>query len=89
MNGVQQERWITKVKQNTSLLLACLLWSIVNVNILRIGLIAHPAYKFLLNLLLSVPIFVVFQKFIFEILVKKYTVRINTYPEERHFYEVL
>ena len=75
-----------KVKRNTLLLLACLVWSAAGFNILRIGLIAYPPYRSVLNLLLSVLIFVVFQKFVFGKLVKKHTARIRSYIEERHFF---
>lgn len=75
-----------KVKRNTLLLLACLVWSAAGFNILRIGLIAYPAYRTVWNYLLSVLVFVVFQIFIFGKLVKKHTARINTYVEERQFF---
>lgn len=64
-----------KVKRNTLLLLACLVWSAAGFNILRIGLLAYPSYRSALNFLLSVLVFAVFQKFIFGKLVK------NTPPE--------
>lgn len=38
-----------KVKRNTLLLLACLVWSAAGFNILRIGLTAYPAYLSVLN----------------------------------------
>ena len=75
-----------KVKRNTLLLLACLVWSAAGFNILRIGLMVYPAYFTVLNCLLSVLVFTVFQKFIFGKLVKKHTARINGYLEERHFF---
>lgn len=75
-----------KVKRNTLLLFACLVWSAAGFNILRIGLIAYPAYFTVLNCLLSVLVFVVFQRFIFGGLVKKHTARINSYLEERLFF---
>ena len=75
-----------KVKRNTLLLLACLVWGAAGFNILRIGLIAYPSYRSVLNVLLSVLVFVVFQKFIFGKLVKKHTARIRSYIEERHFF---
>ncbi len=75
-----------KVKQNTLLLLACLVWSAAGFNILRIGLTVYPAYLTVLNCLLSVLVFAVFQRFIFGKLVKKHTARINAYQEERHFF---
>ena len=75
-----------KVKRNTLLLLACLVWSAAGFNILRIGLMAYPAYLTALNFLLSVLVFAVFQRWIFGKLVKKHTARISAYPEERHFF---
>lgn len=75
-----------KVKRNTLLLLACLVWGAAGFNILRIGLIAYPSYRSVLNVLLSVLVFVVFQKFIFGKLVKKHAARIRSYIEERHFF---
>lgn len=55
-----------KVKRNTLLLLACLVWSAAGFNILRIGLLAYPSYRSVLNFLLSALVFAVFQKFILE-----------------------
>ena len=75
-----------KVKRNTLLLLACLVWSAAGVNILRIGLMSYPAYQSVLNYLLSVLVFAVFQLFVFGKLVKKHTARISGYEEERHFF---
>ena len=75
-----------KVKRNTLLLLACLVWSAAGINILRVGLMAYPAYFTALNFLLSILVFSVFQKFIFGKLVKKHTARISAYLEERHFF---
>ena len=75
-----------KVKRNTLLLLACLVWSAAGFNILRIGLMAYPAYLTVTNYLLSVLVFAVFQRFIFGKLVKKHTDRINSYPDEPHFF---
>lgn len=75
-----------KVKRHTLLLLACLVWSAAGFNILRIGLMAYPAYLTIENYLLSALVFVVFQIFIFGKLVKKHTARISAYQEERHFF---
>ena len=74
-----------KVKRNTLLLFACLVWSAADFNILRIGLISYPPYRSVLNFLLSILVFAVFQKFIFGKLVKKHTTRIRSYKEERHW----
>lgn len=75
-----------KVKRNTLLLLACLVWSAAGFNILRIGLMAYSSYLSAVNFLLSVLVFAVFQRFIFGKLVKKHTSRIISYLEERHFF---
>lgn len=75
-----------KVKRNTLLLLACLVWSTAGFNILRIGLMAYPAYRTVGNYLLSALVFAVFQFFIFGKLVKKHTARISAYREEQHFF---
>lgn len=48
------------VKRNTLLLLACLVWSAAGFNILRIGVLAYPAYVTALNLALSGVVFAVF-----------------------------
>ena len=75
-----------KVKRNTLLLIACLVWGAAGFNILRIGLMAYPAYFSVWNSLLSLLVFGVFQRFIFGKLVKKHTARINGYLGERHFF---
>ena len=75
-----------KVKRNTLLLLACLVWSVAGGNILRIGLMAYSPYLTVRNILLSVLVFVVFHKFIFGKLVKKHTARIQAYLEERQLF---
>ena len=75
-----------KVKRNTLLLLACLVWSAAGFNILRIGLAAYSARLTALNLLLTGVVFFLFQRFVFGRLVKKHTARIHSYPEEKHFF---
>lgn len=75
-----------KVRRDTLLLLACLVWSAAGFNILRIGLIAYPPYRSVLNFILSALVFSVFQIFVFGKLVKKHTTRIHSYVEERHFF---
>lgn len=75
-----------KVKRNTLLLLACLVWSLAGFNILSIGIMTYIGYLSIINLLLSVLVFTFFQIFIFGKLVKKHTARINAYLEERHFF---
>ena len=74
------------VKTNTLLLFACLVWSVAGFNILRIGLLAYPAYLSIGNIFLSTLVFTIFQIFIFGKLAKKHTARITAYTEERHFF---
>lgn len=75
-----------KVKCNTLLLLACLVWSGAGGNILRIGLRTYPGYLSVGNLVLSGVVFAVFQRFVFGRLVKKHTGRILGYEDERKFF---
>ena len=75
-----------KVKRDTLLLLACLVWGAAGFNILRIGLATYPAFRTALNFCLSALVFTVFQRFVFGPLVKKHTARIRAYEEERHFF---
>ena len=75
-----------KVKRNTLLLIACLVWGAAGFNILRLGVLAYPAYLSALNFVLSALVFAVFQYFVFGRLVKKHTARITGYEEERHFF---
>ena len=74
-----------KVKRNTLLLLACLVWSAAGFNILRIGLVAYSARLTALNLLLTGVVFFLFQR-LFGRLVKKHTARIRAYQEGKHFF---
>lgn len=75
-----------KVKRNTLLLIACLVWSIAGGNILRIGIMAYRAHVTVWNILLSVLVFAVFRQFIFSRLVAKHTGRILGYAGERQFF---
>lgn len=76
-----------KVKRNTLLLIACLVWCAAGFNILRIGVLAYPGYLGIVNFASSLIVFAVFQLFIFGKLVKKHSTRIAGYEEEeRHFF---
>ena len=75
-----------KVKKKTLLLIACAVWSVAGFNILRIGLLSYSPYISVINILLSLAVFTVFQYFVLGRLVKKHTARIQNYEEERHFF---
>ncbi len=75
-----------KVKKNTLLLIACIVWTVAGFNIVRIGFLAYPAFLSVFNIVLSVIVFCVFQKFIFGPLVKKHTGRIMGYSEAYRYF---
>lgn len=75
-----------KVKRDTLLLLACLVWCAAGFNILRIGLMAYSDHLGLLNLTLSAAVFAVFQLFVFGKLVRKHTTGIGPCEEGHHFF---
>lgn len=75
-----------KVKKKTLLLIACFVWGAAGYNILRIGILSYPTYVTIWNILISVLIFIIFEKFVFGRLVKKHTARIHSYIEERQFF---
>ncbi len=75
-----------KVKKRTLLLLACLVWAAAGANILRIGVLAYPAYISVLNLALSALVFAAFQGMVFGRLVRRHTRRILDYAEQRQFF---
>lgn len=75
-----------KVKKKTLLLIACFVWTVAGFNILRIGLSAYSTHVSVLNLLLSILVFTVFQYFVFGRLVKKHTKRIMGYEEPYQFF---
>ena len=84
--SITQGEPTVKVRRNTLLLIAALVWSAAGFNILRIGLLACPPYRTIVNYLLSAVVFTVFQIFIFGRLVNKHTARISAYEEELHFF---
>ena len=75
-----------KVKKNTLLLLVCLIWLVAGFNVLKIGLTTYPGYATVINVILSIVVFCVFQKFIFGKLVNKHSTRINSYSDEEKYF---
>ena len=71
-----------KVRKKYLLLIASLVWMIAGFNIIKIGVDLYYPYFNILNISLSILIFVIFQYFVFSRLVKKHTKRINEYPIE-------
>lgn len=75
-----------KVKKRTLLLLAALIWGIAGFNILRIGMVSYVGYAGVFNFILSAVVFLLFQTFVFGPLVRRHTIRILGYPEEKQFF---
>ena len=72
-----------KVRKNYLLLIAAIVWAVAGGNILRIGLEVYESYVGVLNVLLSAAVYMVFQIFVFGKMVRKHTVRIVGYEEEK------
>ena len=75
-----------KVKKKYLLLIAGIVWGFAGFNILRIGVIAYEGLWNIVNILISIAIFAAFQLMVFSRMVKKHTVRINGYEEEKQFF---
>lgn len=75
-----------KVKKKYLLLIAGIVWGFAGFNILRIGVIAYEGFWNIVNILISIAIFAAFQLMVFSRMVKKHTVRINGYEEEKQFF---
>lgn len=75
-----------KVKNKTLLLLASMVWMIAGINIARIGFLSYQGYISIINIILSLIIFVVFWLMIFQKLVQKHTIRIKQYTTEKQYF---
>ena len=71
-----------KVNRTTLLLIAGIVWCIAGINILRIGIVTYPPYIGIVQLVLSVLIFVAFMM-MFRRIVIRHRERILQLPEER------
>lgn len=75
-----------KVSNKKLLLIASIVWLIAGYNVLSIGIKAYSSYISIINIILSIIIFVLFQKMVFGPLVNKHTTRIKSYIENMPFY---
>ena len=71
-----------KVNRTKLLLIAGIVWCIAGINILRIGIVTYPPYIGIVQLVLSVLIFVAFMM-MFRRIVIRHRERILHLPEER------
>lgn len=75
-----------KVPKRYLLLIAGIVWGAAGFNIARIGIEAYREYISVWNILLSIGVYVAFQMMIFGKLVRKHTIRILGYTQERQYF---
>ena len=75
-----------KVKKENLLIIASLVWLAAGFNILRIGIKSYAGYVTILNLFLSIVVFLVFWFMVFYKLTVKHTDRIRKYEAELQFF---
>ena len=75
-----------KVPKAYLLMIAGIVWGVAGFNILRMGVIAYEGYWTIWNVLISAAVYLVFQVFVFGKMVKKHTLRITGYAEEKQFF---
>lgn len=75
-----------KTSSKNLLLIASIVWLIAGFNVISIGIKAYANYISLVNITISIIVFVIFQKMVFGPLVKKHTARIKSYTQNMPFY---
>lgn len=75
-----------KVKKENLLIIASIVWLVAGFNILRIGIEAYTGYVTILNIFLSITVFLIFWFMVFHKLTVKHTNRISMYQEEKQFF---
>lgn len=74
------------IKNKYLLLIAAIVWLIAGFNVLKIGVETYMNYVTVINLLLSLVVFLVFWIMVFSKLVKKHTLRISSYESEKQWF---
>ena len=74
------------IKNKYLLLIAAIVWLIAGFNVLKIGVETYLNYVTVINLLLSLVVFLVFWIMVFSKLVKKHTLRISSYESEKQWF---
>ena len=75
-----------KVKKENLLIIASIVWLVAGFNILRIGIESYTGYVTILNIFLSIAVFLIFWFMVFHKLTVKHTNRIRMYHEEMQFF---
>lgn len=74
------------IKNKYLLLIAAIVWLIAGFNVLKIGVETYMNYVTVINLLLSLVVFLAFWIMVFSKLVKKHTLRISSYESEKQWF---
>mgnify|MGYP003371790975 FL=1 len=74
------------IKNKYLLLIAAIVWLIAGFNVLKIGVETYINYVTVINLLLSLVVFLAFWIMVFSKLVKKHTLRISSYESEKQWF---
>lgn len=74
------------VQKKYLLVIAGLVWGIAGFNILRIGIETYASYLSIINIILSVIVYSLFQYFVFQKMVKKHTQRILGYQDDKQIF---
>ena len=74
------------IKNKYLLLIAAIVWLIAGFNVLKIGVETYINYVTVVNLLLSLVVFLAFWIMVFSKLVKKHTLRISSYESEKQWF---
>ena len=74
------------IKNKYLLLIVAIVWLIAGFNVLKIGVETYINYVTVINLLLSLAVFLVFWIMVFSKLVKKHTLRISSYESEKQWF---
>ena len=74
------------IKNKYLLLIAAIVWLIAGFNVLKIGVETYINYVTVINLLLSLVVFLTFWIMVFSKLVKKHTLRISSYESEKQWF---
>lgn len=74
------------VRKKTLLIIASIVWLLAGFNIIKIGLMTYAPYINVINILLSFVIFGLFWFMVFQKLVNKHTIRIQSFEMEKQWF---
>lgn len=74
------------VQKKYLLLIGGFVWGIAGLNIFKIGIETYAPYITVINIILSLIVYGLFQYFVFSRMVEKHTIRIMNYKEEKQIF---